>query len=68
MCKLVDEIKKEPEDELDFCIRYGESSKQLFVRIQTFFNENVKEKYRDVFNGNEQISLNSDLIYLIVEE
>ncbi|MFX1390333.1 MAG: N-6 DNA methylase [Promethearchaeota archaeon] len=68
LCKLVDEINKEPEDELDFCIRNGEPNEHLLTRIQNFFNKNVKEKYKDVFNGNEQISLNIDLIYLIVKE
>ncbi|MFX1430618.1 MAG: N-6 DNA methylase [Promethearchaeota archaeon] len=68
LCKLVDEINKKPEDELDFCIRIGESDKELYDRIQNFFNKNVREKYADVLDDNEQITLNKELIYLIVKE
>ena len=68
LCKLVDEINKKPEEEVDFCIRNGESDKELYTRIQAFFNENVREKYKDVMDENEQITLNKELISLIVKE
>ncbi|MFX1593994.1 MAG: N-6 DNA methylase [Promethearchaeota archaeon] len=68
LCKLVDEISKKPEEEVEFCIRNGETNKQLFKRIQLFFNRNVREKYNDVMDENEQITLTKELIFLIVKE
>ncbi|MFW9971006.1 MAG: N-6 DNA methylase [Candidatus Odinarchaeota archaeon] len=68
LCKLVDEINKTPEEEIDFYIRNNESAKELYDRIQSFFVENVREKYKDVMDENEQIILNKELVYLIVKE
>ncbi|MFX1358309.1 MAG: N-6 DNA methylase, partial [Promethearchaeota archaeon] len=68
LCKLVDEINKEPDDFLDFIIQEGESEEELLKRLQNFFNENVKRKYQDIIANNEQISLNKELVYLIVKE
>jgi len=68
LCKLVDEISKAPHNVLDFSIRTNETKEELFERIQVFFQTNVKEKYRDIFEENEQISLNEELVYLIVEK
>lgn len=68
LCKLVDEISKSDEEFLDFCIKYNETEKELANRIQNFFKKNVKEKYKDVIEENEQIRLNDELIYLIVKE
>jgi len=68
LCKLVDEISKAPHNVLDFSIRKNETKEELFERIQEFFQINVKEKYREIFEHNEQISLNQDLVYLIVKE
>ncbi|MFX1470155.1 MAG: class I SAM-dependent DNA methyltransferase, partial [Promethearchaeota archaeon] len=68
LCKLVDEITKKPEEEIEFCIKNNETIKQLFVRIQRFFNENVRKKYKDIIGENEQITLNKELVYLVVKE
>jgi type I restriction enzyme M protein len=68
LCKLVDEIGKKPEEEIEFCIKKGESSKELSTRIQNFFDKNVREKYRYILEENEQIKLTEELIYLIVKE
>ena len=68
LCKLVDEISKAPHNVLDISIRGNETKQELFERIQVFFQTNVKEKYPDIFEDNEQINLNQDLVYLIVEE
>ncbi|MFW9827184.1 MAG: N-6 DNA methylase [Candidatus Thorarchaeota archaeon] len=68
LCKLVDEINKESEDELDFYIKENETNEQLSTRIQRFFNENVRKKYKDIIGENEKITLNKELIYLVVEE
>ncbi|MFX1407120.1 MAG: N-6 DNA methylase [Promethearchaeota archaeon] len=68
LCKLVDEINKEPDDFLDFIIQEGESEEELLKRLQNFFNENVKRKYQYIIANNEQISLNKELVYLIVKE
>jgi type I restriction enzyme M protein len=68
LCKLVDEINKKPDDEVDFCIRNNETEEELYSRIQTFFNKHVRKKYKDVLDENEQITLNKELLYLIVKE
>ena len=68
LCKLVDEINKAPEDVVEFCIKGNETEKELIGRIQNFFERNVKSKYPDIFGKNETISLNEDLVYLIIKE
>ncbi|MFX1324060.1 MAG: N-6 DNA methylase [Promethearchaeota archaeon] len=68
LCKLVDEINKEPEEELEFCIRFGETPKDLFDRIQDFFRRNVREKYEEIFTDDEQIKLTEELVYLIIKD
>jgi len=68
LCKLIDEMNKSSEDILDFCIRNNENEEELAERIKFFFNYNVKEKFKEIIGKNEQINLNNDLVYLIVEE
>ncbi len=68
LCKLVDEINKKQDEEMEFCLKNGETNEQLHTRIQGFFNKNVREKYIDVMDQNEQITLTKDLVYLIVKE
>jgi len=68
LCKLVDEINKSPEDNLDFCIREGESEDELLKRIQNFFIRSVREKYKDLISESEIISLNKELVYLFIKE
>ncbi len=68
LCKLVDEINKKTEEELEFCIKNNETNKQLFARIQRFFDKNVREKYKDIIGENEQITINKELLYLVVKE
>ncbi|MFX0187646.1 MAG: N-6 DNA methylase [Candidatus Hodarchaeota archaeon] len=68
LCKLVDEISKSPEDILEFCIKDNETDQELLERIQAFFKKKVKDKYPDIIGDNENISLNKELIHLIVKE
>jgi len=68
LCKLTDEISKHNDETVDFCIKEGESIEKLYERIQQLFEKNVKEKYKDIISENEQISLNKELLYLIVKE
>ena len=68
LCKLVDEINKSPEDEMDIYIREEETEKELLERIQTFFQQNVKKKYPDIIGENEHITLNEDLLFIIIKE
>ncbi|MFX0024211.1 MAG: N-6 DNA methylase [Candidatus Hermodarchaeota archaeon] len=68
LCKLVDEISKKPEEDVEFFVRNGESHKDLYSRIQQFFIKNVREKYQDVMEINEQITLNEELVHLVIEE
>ncbi|NVM19312.1 MAG: N-6 DNA methylase [Candidatus Lokiarchaeota archaeon] len=68
LCKLVDEINKKNDEEMEFALRNGENNNQLHARIQKFFNENVREKYKDVMDENEQITLTKELVYLVVQE
>ncbi|MEE9376547.1 MAG: N-6 DNA methylase [Candidatus Lokiarchaeia archaeon] len=68
LCKLVDEISKKPEEEVEFCIRVGESDNLLLKRIEKFFNENVRDKFNNVMGENDQITLTKELVYLFVKE
>ena len=68
LCKLVDEIDKSSDDYVEFCIKNNESPVDLFNRIQSFFKKNVKERNKDIFPNDERISLNPELVYLIVGE
>jgi len=68
LCKLVDEINKSPEDEMEIYVREGETDEELLERIQTFFQLNVKKKYPNVMGENEQITLNKDLLFIIIKE
>ncbi len=68
LCKLVDEINKSPEDEMEIYVREGETEKELLERIQTFFQLNVKKKYLNIMGENEQITLNKDLLLIIIKE
>ena len=63
LCKLVDEINKSPEDEMDICIKDTESEQKLIKRVQAFFQENVKKKYPNVIGEKEEITLNEDLLF-----
>ena len=68
LCKLVDEVSKKPEEEVEFCVRSGESPKDLYERIKLFFDENVRKKYKEIIDETDQIKLNKELIYLIVKD
>lgn len=68
LCKLVDEISKSPDEPVEFYIKDNESEKELFDRIQVFFNEKVKNKYSDIIEEKEKIGLNEELVYFIVKE
>ncbi len=68
LCKLVDEINKSPEDEMDIYIREEETEEELLERIQTFFQLKVKKKYPDIIGENEQITLNKDLLFIIIKK
>lgn len=68
LCKLTDEISKHNDEFVDFCIKESESKEDLYERIQNLFEKNVKEKYKEIIGENEQISLNKELLYLIVGE
>jgi type I restriction enzyme M protein len=66
--KLEDEIQKAPSDYVEFSVKIGESEDQLFKRVQAFFEEHVKARYREIFSANEKISLNKELVYFVVKE
>jgi type I restriction enzyme M protein len=68
LCKLVDEVSKKPEEEVEFCIRRGETPKLLYKRIQIFFEDKVRDKYKGIIDETEKIKLTKDLIYLIVRD
>jgi len=67
-CKFIDEINKSDDDFVEFCVRHNESEQDLFLRIQTFFINNVKKKYNTIFGEQEQITLNKEMVRLIVKE
>jgi len=68
LCKLVDEVSKKLEEEVEFCIRKGESPQDLYKRIQLFFDENVRTKYKEIIDETEQIKLTKELVFLIVRD
>ncbi|MFX0031531.1 MAG: N-6 DNA methylase [Candidatus Hodarchaeota archaeon] len=68
LCKIIDEKNKTPGEPVDFCIKEGEKAYILSLRIKDFFKKNVKEKYQDIFEKDEKINLNKELIYLVVKE
>ncbi len=68
LCKIIDEKNKSSAEPVDFCIKKGENEYTLFLRIQDFFNRNVKEKYKDIIGKDEKINLNQELVYLVVKE
>ncbi|MBD3254388.1 MAG: N-6 DNA methylase, partial [Candidatus Lokiarchaeota archaeon] len=68
LCKLVDELNKNPDQILDFQIKETESKENVLNRIQTFFIKNVKQKYPYFFEENENISLDKHLVVYIVKE
>ncbi|MFW9988079.1 MAG: N-6 DNA methylase [Candidatus Odinarchaeota archaeon] len=68
LCKLVDEMSKEAEEEVEFYIRPEEYDQNLLKRIEIFFNEKVRERFKDIINENEQITLTKELVYLVVKE
>ncbi|MFX1375708.1 MAG: N-6 DNA methylase [Promethearchaeota archaeon] len=68
LCKLVDEVSKKPEENVDFCVKDGETPEILYIRIRKLFDEKVRGKYQDVLDEHEQIKLNKELVFLIVSE
>ncbi len=67
LCKLYDEIKKKPEDFLDFQIKKGETPKDLFNRITIFFQDEVRAKYHKILTDQDKINLNPELVYFFVK-
>jgi len=68
LCKLIDEISREPEEVVDFQIKGEDTTLIVFKRIKKLFNSGVKQKYKSIIKQNESISLNEELVYLIVKE
>lgn len=68
LCKLVDEINKKKDEEMEFCLKNGETIDQLYERILNFFNKYVRQRYKDIIDENEQITLTKELIFLVVQE
>ncbi|MFX1385109.1 MAG: N-6 DNA methylase [Promethearchaeota archaeon] len=68
LIKLVDEINKSPDEELDFYIRDNETDQELLERLQISFRNNVRNKYPEIIAENELIGLNAELLSLIVKE
>jgi type I restriction enzyme M protein len=68
LCKLVDEVTKKPDEEVEFCIKRRESPEELYKRIRKFFDEKVRTKYKHVLDETEQIKLTKELVFLIISE
>jgi type I restriction enzyme M protein len=68
LCKLVDEIDKQPDQFMDFSIRPSEPKSELLSRIQLFFKNKVQKTYPDIIGENERINLNEDLLFFIIQE
>ncbi|MBN1800283.1 MAG: N-6 DNA methylase [Candidatus Lokiarchaeota archaeon] len=68
LIKLVDEMTKSADDELDFCVKNSETDRELYERLQSFFTSKVKRKYPDLLSDKDFLSLNPELTKLIVQE
>ena len=69
LCKLVDEKRNSlPNSVMTFSVRQDETSKELLDRLQKFFKENLITVYMDSFDENDKISLNKELVVLIVKK
>ena len=68
-CKIYDEINKAPSEQVEFRVEVNEKPKQVKKRIVALFNKKVKGiEYSDVFDKNDQITLDADSIYYVVGE
>ena len=68
LCKLVDEINKTSSEIMEFSIKNEESEEHLLLRIQKYFEVDVKSRYNDIIDETERISLNKNLVYIVVKE
>ena len=68
LIKLVDEINKSSNEELDFYVRDNETDQELLERLQCSFRNNVRNKYPEIIADNEFIGLNPELVSLVVKE
>lgn len=68
ICKLIDELTKEDEEALDFCIKSDENETQLSLRIKNLFNSYMKDKFVGAFNLIPKINLEGQYIYYIVQK
>ena len=72
LCKLHDEVNKRDNEVLDFQIKFDEKldKNKLLKRIQDYFQENIKDLYKEsgIFEIEENIRLNKELVFLIVSK
>ena len=68
LCKLVDEINKTSSEIMEFSIKNEESEEHLLLRMQKYFEVDVKSRYNDIIDETERISLNKNLVYIVVKE
>jgi len=66
-CKIYDELKTRPEEQVRFRAGVEEPAEQVKSRIVELFNEVVKE-YDDVFDKGDQIKLDADSVVYVVGE
>ena len=68
LCKLVDEINKTSSEIMEFFVKNEESEEHLLLRMQKYFEVDVKSRYNDIIDETERISLNKNLVYIVVKE
>ena len=68
LCKLVDEINKTSSEIMEFSVKNEESEEHLLLRMQKYFEVDVKSRYNDIIDETERISLNKNLVYIVVKE
>jgi type I restriction enzyme M protein len=67
-CKIYDEINTSPEDIVTFRTGIDEAPREVRKRILGLFEDKVKEDFKDVFDKNDAITIDSDsLVYVIGE-
>ncbi|MBI4534743.1 MAG: restriction endonuclease subunit M, partial [Ignavibacteriae bacterium] len=67
-CKIYDELNRPPDEIVSFRAGIGESAEDVFKRIDSLFEDEVKEEYDDVFDVNDNITLDEKSVHYVVGE
>ena len=66
-CKIYDEMKTAPNDEVEFQLLPGDTPNDIKRRVVNLFDGKVKAEYSDVFGVNDKINLDAESLGYVVE-